>query len=252
MRLPFFPTICYDFFMSLKFERLYLALATLFSVIVIVSNLVTVKLISLPFTTLAIPCGLVAYPISFLVGDLITEIYGERRAKFIVYVGFAMAMIAFLIIKLALILPPHPQWVSINNSYGFSASSDYQNAFAAIFDINGIALVSSMLGYAAAQLMDIKLFAFLGELTKSKHLWIRNCGSTLASQVIDTLVVNVLLLYCGLKLDLALVIKISLICYIYKGIITVCNIPMFYLAVWGAKKFLGQHQLSFSEQAARV
>jgi len=232
--------------MDIRKERLYLILATLFSVIVIVSNLVTVKLISIPFSSFAIPCGLVTYPFTFLIGDLITEIYGQKKAKFVVYSGFGMAIITILIIKVALLLPAHPNWVSIQNDYGFTHSSDYQNAFSAVFDINGIALLSSMLGYAAAQLMDIRLFTFISELTNKKHLWLRNSGSTLTSQVIDTLVVNVLLLYCGLKLELDLVIKISLICYIYKCIFTIFNIPIFYAAVWGAKKFLGIKERSIN------
>jgi len=227
---------------QIRSQNLFILLATLFAVIVIVSNIVTVKLISLPFIGgLAIPCGLITYPITFLIGDLVTEIFGEKRAKTIVYLGFFMALIAYCIIKIALILPPHPEWVTIAHSYGFSSTDEYQNAFHSVFDVNGVALVSSMFAYAASQLMDIRLFSFIREITRSKHLWLRNSGSTLTSQVVDTLVVNLLLLYCGMKLSLDTVIRISLFCYLYKAFFTVCSIPLFYAMVAVSKKYLGIH-----------
>ncbi|GAB4226780.1 MAG: queuosine precursor transporter [Chlamydiales bacterium] len=225
--------------METRAEYVYLSLATLFSVIVIISNVITVKLISLPFfDDFAIPCGLITYPITFLIGDLITEIFGEKKAKRVVYMGFSMSLVAYTIIKIAMLVPAHPQWAFIENHYGYETSEQYQNAFASVFEINGIALVSSLLAYAASQLMDIRLFSFLGELTRRKHLWFRNSGSTLASQIIDTLIVNVLLLYCGLKLELDLVIKISLLCYLYKAFFTILNIPIFYASVYLVKKIL--------------
>lgn len=224
---------------QLRYQNLFIILSTFFAVIVIVSNIVTVKLIAIPFMEgLAIPCGLITYPVTFLIGDLVTEIYGEQRAKTIVYLGFFMALISYCIIKLALLLPPHPQWVTIANAYGFSSTEGYQQAFHSVFDINGIALVSSMMAYAASQLMDIRLFSFIREITRSRHLWLRNSGSTLTSQIIDTLVVNLLLLYCGMKLNLDTVIHISLFCYLYKACFTICSIPIFYAMVWAAKKYL--------------
>lgn len=222
-------------------EIFFLILATLYSVIVILSNLVTVKLISIPFfPSFLLPCGLLIYPFTFLISDLVTEIYGEQRARFMVYLGFAMVVISYLIIQLALKLPPHPEWSLAINPYKHPDASLYQTAFESVFGMHGLALLSSMCVYAVSQLLDIRLFGFIKELTKNKHLWLRNAGSMLTSQIVDTLAVNILLLYCGLKLDLCFVIKISVICYLYKTIFTLCNIPIFYLFVNSTQRFLGE------------
>ncbi len=224
---------------NIRRETLYLVFATFFSVLVIISNLITFKLVSIPFfTDLVLPCGLITYPLTFLISDLVTEIYGVYKAKFMVYLAFIMSIAAHFIIQLAVILPPHPEWTATYNPFGYADSAAYQVAFASVFKLNGIALFSSMASYVVAQILDIRLFAFLKELTKSRYLWLRNGGSTLIAQVIDTLVVNTLFLYCGLKLNLDTVVAISLICYLYKACFTVFNIPIFYLAVYLSNRFI--------------
>ncbi len=225
-------------------EALYLVCVTLFTVIVILSNLITVKMVSVPWLTpYAIPCGLLTYPLTFLLGDLVTEIYGSAKAKFMVYLGFGASLVAHGIVLLALNMPAHPDWVFAYNPYHLGDAAAQQKAFETIFGLNGIAVLSSLAAYGASQLLDINLFGFLKEVTKNKHLWLRNGGSTLISQLTDTLIVNVLLLYCGLKLELNLVIQISLVCYLFKMGFAICNIPLFYAAVSAAKWFLGEAPL---------
>lgn len=220
-------------------ETLYLILVTLFSVIVIISNLITVKLISLPFCKqYLLPCGLITYPLTFLISDLVTEIYGQYKARFMVYMGFIMSICAHFIIQLAVRLPVHPDWIIAYNPMHYAETNDYQTAFKAVFHPNGIALFSSMAAYVVSQILDIRLFAFLKELTKDRFLWLRNGGSTLVSQVIDTLVVNILFLYCGMKIPLEQVVSICMICYLYKVFFTICNVPLFYLTVNISHRFL--------------
>lgn len=88
-------------------EILYLGLVTLFCVLIIAANLITVKLVALPwFAHLAVPCGLLVYPITFLITDLITELFGVNRAKFMIYLGFTMSLITYGIIHFSIHLPP--------------------------------------------------------------------------------------------------------------------------------------------------
>lgn len=222
-------------------EALYLVCVTLFTVIVILSNLITVKMVSLPWLTpYALPAGLLTYPLTFLLGDLVTEIYGGAKAKFMIYLGFGATLVAHGLVYFAIIVPPHPDWIAAYNPHHYGDAATQQRAFESIFGLNGIAILSSLAAYGASQLLDINLFGFFKEITRSRHLWFRNAGSTLVSQLTDTLIVNILLLYCGLKLELSTVIQLSMICYLYKVIFTVCNIPLFYLLVASAKWFLGE------------
>jgi uncharacterized integral membrane protein (TIGR00697 family) len=220
-------------------ERLYLILTCLFSVVIVVSNLITVKLVKLPFFSgQALPAGLMTFPLTFVLGDLVTELYGEKRARFMVYVGFAMSIVSFLIVHFAIRLPAHPEWVSTYNPAGYIDSYEYQGAYESVFGLNGLAIFSSLLAYGISQLLDVRIFAFLKELTQSRHLWLRNNLSTLIAQISDTLLVNTLVFYWGLKLDLSFVVQICISCYIYKAIFAICNTPLFYGAVNLARRYL--------------
>lgn len=220
-------------------EWLYVVLVASFSVVVILSNLITIKLVRLPFfADQAIPCGLITFPLTFVVSDLVTEIFGERRAKWMVYLGFAMCALSFLIIHMAIQLPAHPEWVSAYNPSGYIDSYEYQSAYESVFGLNGLAIFSSIFAYITSQILDVRIFAFLKELTKTKHLWLRSNLSTLIAQIADTLIVNTLVFYWGLKLDLSFVVQMCISCYIYKSLFAICNTPLFYMAVRLANRYI--------------
>jgi len=230
-------------------EGLYTFLVALFSTVVLISNLIAVKVCTLPFFEgLALPCGLITYPLTFIIGDLITEIYGGSRARLMVYTGFIMGFLTHGVIMLSVNLPPHPEWVSTLNPFGYTDTESYQTAFASVFGLNGFALGSSVLAYSVSQLLDIRIFGFMKEITQGRYLWLRNGSSTLISQVVDTLVVNILFLYCGLRLDLGLVIQVSLYCYLFKAVVALFSIPLFYGLVWGAKRFISGEEFFSKDQ----
>jgi queuosine precursor transporter len=206
-------------------ECLYLVCTTFFSVIVILSNLITAKLFQSPFIQgFALPSGLITYPLTFLISDLVTEIYGAAKARFMVYLGFAMGLFTHLIILMTLWLPPY--------------DGILQQAFELVFGLNGIIFFSSIVAYAASQIIDVQLYSLLKRMTVGKHLWLRNNGSTLISQLVDTTIVCIGQLYFGFHMDLFNVLAIIMISYLYKACVSICNTPLFYLAVAMTKKML--------------
>jgi len=206
-------------------ERIYLILTTLFSVIVILSNLITFKIIRVPLASnLGLPAGIVTFPLIFLMSDLVTEIYGSKRARFMVHTGFAMSFVAHLIIQLALCLPPY--------------EGENQRLFQAVFGINGIVIYSSMLAYLVSQILDIQLYALFKRLTKGNHLWFRNNASTLISQLVDTFIVYLTFLYWGLNMEFWTVMRMIGYAYMYKCLMSVSTTPIFYIAVAFTKKFM--------------
>jgi len=211
-------------------EKLYLMLSTCFCVVVIISNLIAPKLFPAPFIpNLALSAGVVTYPLTFILGGLVTEIFGKKKAEFMVYTCFAMGIISYLLIQLALYLP--------------SQERDNQVFFEKVFGLNGLIVFSSMSAYFVAQMIDVRLYAFFKKLTRTKHLWLRNNGSALIAQFVDTIIVNAGLLYFGLNMPLKDVAKVILLVYIYKSCFSICNTPLFYLAVSLSKKYLHQNQL---------
>jgi uncharacterized integral membrane protein (TIGR00697 family) len=122
------------------------------------------------------------YPITFLVTDLISELYGKKKADQVVISGLIAAIFVMGLILLADSLP-HTEWSPVDSA-----------AFNKVFGLFGPAVFASMVAYLTAQFIDIRMFHFWKRLTKGKHLWLRNNASTIVSQFVDT--ASVLLLLC--------------------------------------------------------
>lgn len=217
--------------------NLLMVLSCLFTVLIIISNLIAFKLIQLPFFPhTPIPCALFCYPLTFLISGSVTEIYGEKQARLMVYISFIMGIISCLCIQLALYSPAHPDWI---NTQPYSNEGIFQT----FFSLNLFTLISSMAAYVLSQILNIRLFAFFKQMTHSRHLWLRNVASTLTSQITDTLIVNLLLLYCALNMEMQTVIRICIACYCLKALFTIFSVPLFYGLVNGCKHLIQKKQI---------
>lgn len=164
-------------------ERFYILLAGLFISALVVCNLIANKFITidLGFKEFTISAGVLPYPITFLITDLLSEIYGKKRTNRVVVSGFIASAFVLGVLWLGM------QFPSIEGS----PVSDCE--YGKVFGNSWRVVMASMIAYLAAQLVDVRVYHFWKELTKGKHLWLRNNGSTIFSQLIDTsLVVGVL------------------------------------------------------------
>lgn len=222
-----------------RYERIYLLLASTFVVLLVLTNIIGIKLFRAPFNpAFALTTGILVYPFTFVVTDLVSEIYGKKRADFMVLVGFLMSMVMLLIVQTAVWVDPHPYWVPGESPF-FSSEAEYQHAFRSVFSLNGILLVGSMSAYACAQLTDNWLYHFWKRRTKGKHLWLRNNGSTWVSQLVDTAVVNSILFYIGFGMEFMVGLKIMVTIYLYKLVIAALDTPLIYAGVYLIKRSLG-------------
>jgi uncharacterized integral membrane protein (TIGR00697 family) len=200
-----------------KALTLYQTISAAFCVIVVMSNILSAKMIALPFFTFSIPAGLITYPLTFLLSDLVTEIYGPKRAKLMVYIALAMSLLSFILIQVVLLMPTY--------------ETTQQRAFEAFLGLSSIRIFSSLIAYVTSQIADIQLYALLKRKVGLKFLWLRSNGSTWVSQIIDTLVIDILFLYWGLSMPMAEVFPIMLFSYAYKALFSVACTPLFYLGV---------------------
>ncbi|MCO4745288.1 MAG: queuosine precursor transporter [Proteobacteria bacterium] len=221
------------------YERIYLVLASVFVVTLVLTNVIGIKLFRAPFNPeFALTTGIITYPITFLVTDVVSEVYGKARANFMVVLGFFMSVLMLVIVQIALAVPPHPYWVPSDGAF-YADVDGYQTAFQSVFALNGILLFGSMLAYLVAQLVDVYLFHFWKKVTNGKHLWLRNNGSTSISQLVDTGIVNSILFFIGFGMDFATGFKIMATIYVYKLCLAVLDTPLIYLGVWLVKRALG-------------
>lgn len=218
-------------------ERVYLVLAATFVVSLVLTNIIGIKLFRAPFyPDFALTTGILTYPVTFLVTDVVSEVYGKRRADFMVGLGFMMSLLTLVMVQVALQVTPHPFWVPVEGAR-YGTPDEYQVAFESVFSLNSTLLVGSMLAYLLAQLCDNYLFHFFKRLTNGKHLWLRNNGSTMVSQLVDTAVVNSILFYIGFGMAFWDGVTVMATIYVYKLCLAALDTPFVYLGVHLARRF---------------
>jgi uncharacterized integral membrane protein (TIGR00697 family) len=138
-------------------------------------------------TVFAVAVGVLPYPVTFLCTDFISELYGRKRANLVVWIGLVLNIWVMLILWIGGILPG----TETLNSDG-SIVIDAAERLPVFFEIRTLAfgaVTASMIAYLIAQLVDVQVFHYWKKLTRGKHLWLRNNGSTLVSQLVDTVAV---------------------------------------------------------------
>lgn len=203
-------------------NRIYLVLAALFICSLVVSNLIFQKFFYWnPFGwfNFEISVGLLPYPITFLVTDLVSEIYGRRKANDLVLAGIFASVFSLGIIAVADVAPA-------------IEASPIQNAlFTKVFGATTIAVIASMSAYLFAQFIDIQIYHFWKRLTNGKMLWLRNNFSTIFSQFVDTLCV--LLLLCFNNIIPWENFKSLLIAgFLFKMLVALIDTPLLYGGVY--------------------
>jgi uncharacterized integral membrane protein (TIGR00697 family) len=172
--------------------------------------------------------GILPYPLTFLVTDVLSECYGKRRANQVVYAGLVASIFVVGVVYLADHLHSFGG-VDVDTGERYPGPV-FDHYFHQIFGKTSRAVAASMIAYLVAQLIDIQVFHFWRALTKGKHLWLRNNGSTIFSQLVDTTLV-VSLLFVGTELQ-DQIPRMILSGWTFKAIVALADTPFFYLAVY--------------------
>ncbi|MFD0863679.1 queuosine precursor transporter [Sungkyunkwania multivorans] len=212
--------------------KIYLYLAALFITSLVVCNLIFQKFITWqPFGDLTIfgekifeiSVGVLPYPITFLITDLISEIYGQKKANRVVTAGIFASVFSLLIVYTSNAIPATP-WSPVQDP-----------VFTQVFGATAIAVFASMLAYLLAQYIDVHIFHFWKRLTKGKHLWLRNNFSTFTSQFVDTF--TVLFLLCTFeKIGWERFYGLLLSGFLFKVLVAVTDTPLLYFFVYIFRK----------------
>jgi hypothetical protein len=129
--------------------------------------------------------GVLPYPLTFLCTDFISEIYGRKRANTVVWVGLLLNLWVIFILWIGGILPPRPELLE----NGLPALDDPSRVYFQIRKWTVSATIASMIAYITAQFVDVHIFHLIRKRTRGKMLWLRNNGSTLTSQMVDSIAV---------------------------------------------------------------
>jgi len=215
--------------------RIYQYLGALFITSLVVSNLIFQKFFSWkPFGEVEvfgaplfeISVGVLPYPITFLITDLISEIYGKKKANQVVTAGIFASFFSMGIILVADLAPSIPE------------SPVDDTLFKQVFSLSPLAVLASMIAYLCAQYVDIAIYHFWKRVTKGRMLWLRNNFSTFSSQFIDTFtVVGLLCIFGVLPWELFYGLVVS--GFLFKVFIAALDTPLLYLFVYIMRRRFG-------------
>lgn len=229
-------------------QRLYMWLSAVSVTCLLVGDLLGVKLFTIPLGfTFSVPwtdlpidsithtCGMLTFPLTFLITDLANEYYGKKAARRIVYVSFAMGFVSFAAMNIALAMP---HW---EVPFNVTASS-----FGDVFANSRIMFLASLTAYLVGSLSDVFLFSRIKRLTGGRLVWLRATGSTVVSQLIDSFVVTYLAFGLGRQIfpsgaepmPFPEILKTAATGYMLKFVIAIAITPAIYLGRFLVQRFL--------------
>ncbi len=206
-----------------KGYRWFTPVTAIFVTTLIISNIIAVKLVQIG--SLVLPAAVILFPISYIFGDILTEVYGYRNARKVIWIGFACNLLAVAAIYVAGVLPAASFW----SAGDFSTPSTAQQAYTAILGFAPRLLVASFCAYLIGEFLNSFVLAKLKLKTKGKYLWLRTIGSTIIGQGADS-AVFITIAFMGI-LPSGLLLTSILSQWLFKVTYETLATPLTYLAV---------------------
>lgn len=205
---------------STKSYRYYDLIMALFVTVLLISNLLSsAKIIDLNFSILGLDflfdAGTLVFPISYIFGDVLTEVYGYQRSRRVIWVGFGATLMMGFFVWLASILPGESGWE------GYAGQSAYESILGGIHGL----IVASMVAYFAGEFTNSFTLAKLKVMTEGRWLPLRTIGSTLVGQGVDTTIFFVVATLLGV-FEPAILLSLIVSNYIFKVGIEVIMTPL--------------------------
>lgn len=215
-----------------KRVKLYTVLASIFLTALILAETTGGKLIQLGFEDgliFTLTMGVIPFPVTFIVTDIINEYFGRRGIRYITFLGMAMVAFALVLLQVQMAIPAAP------------ISPVPDEAFNTVFGVSARIIVGSLTAYLIGQLVDIRVFHLLRRKTGGRLLWLRATGSTIVSQLIDSFVV-LYIAFLG-PLSALQIVNIGFTNYVYKFAVAVAITPLLYVVHAVLDRYLG-HELA--------
>lgn len=192
-------------------------------------------------------CGVLLWPLEFIMTDIVNEYYGPRAVKRISYTAVSLIAYAFIMFYVAMWIAPDNFWLGSKKEAGIPSM---QVAFTAIFGQGTWIILGSLVAFLVSQVVDVLVFHRIKRITGEKHVWLRATGSTVVSQLIDSYIVLIIAFKIGNDWSWGRVLAIGLMNYIYKFIVAIVLTPLIYLAERMIDKYLGHEKAKQMKLAA--
>jgi len=197
--------------------------------------------------SISLTCGVLLWPLEFIMTDIVNEYYGPKAVRRISYTAIALIAYAFLMFYLAMGVPPAAFWYSTGVQDGIP---DMSKAFNGIFGQGMWIIFGSLTAFLVSQIVDVTVFHKIKKVTGEKKVWLRATGSTLVSQLVDSFIVLFIAFKIGKGWSWQLVFAICLVNYAYKATMAIILTPVIYLVEGRIEKYLGHETAAKMKQAA--
>lgn len=202
-------------------HKIFVWMTAIFVISLVVADLIGAMLFSFRLSVFGVEipvllsAGIIPFPITFILTDLLNEFYGKEGARFVTWVGFGMCFLTFAFLFVGNHLPVDGRTI-IPKSVFMTLSTQYTGMF-----------LASLTAYLIGQMLDIQIFHLLRSRTKHKWIWLRATGSTVISQLFDSLIVTSIAFWGSMSLSN--IFQLALGNYTWKFIIAVSITPLLYL-----------------------
>lgn len=196
----------------MKFSHRFIIITALFITCLITANIIAVKVISLG--PVILPAAAVIFPLSYIFGDILTEVYGYTQARRVIWLGFFCNLLFVIFAWVGQVLPPAPFW-------------EGQEAYERILGYTPRLLLASFIGYLAGELANSFVLAKMKILTRGRFLWMRTIGSTIVGEGLDT-ILFLLIAFGGTPSFVPIMILYH---WLFKTLIEAVFTPLTYKAV---------------------
>ncbi len=246
-----------------KATRLFIILGSFFAANALLAEMIGVKLFQFEdaigvtradFSLLGqdhlsfvLSVGVLPWPIVFIMTDVVNDYYGVRGVRFLTMLTAGLIAFAFLVMFLAIHIAPAGFWITSSYQQGVP---DMQAAFASIFGQGMNIILGSLTAFIIGQLVDAFSFRAIKRFTGDKRIWLRATGSTIISQLIDSVVVTYMAFWVLKDWSFALCTALVITAYCYKLLVAVLSTPLVYLVHAGVERYLGKERAHAMREAA--
>ena len=195
----------------------------------------------------ALTCGVLLWPLEFVMTDIVNEYYGPKAVRRISYTAIALIGYAFLMFYVAISVAPPDWWLASKTARGVP---NMQDAFSAIFGQGMWIIFGSLMAFLVSQIIDVTIFHRIKRATGEKWIWLRATGSTFVSQLFDSFIVLFIAFKLGNDWSWQKVLAICLMNYMYKFTMAIILTPAIYFIEARIDKYLGHETAAKMKRAA--
>jgi uncharacterized integral membrane protein (TIGR00697 family) len=193
-----------------------------------------ITLFGQPGLAFTLTCGVLLWPLEFIMTDIINEFYGPKAVRRISFIAVGLISYAFLMFYLAIHVPAADFWITSRTKQGIP---DMQNAFDSVFGQGMRIIVGSLVAFLVSQIVDVTVFHKIKQRTGEKHVWLRATGSTVVSQLVDSYIV-LFIAFSGI-FTWQQILAIGMMNYAYKFLMALVLTPVIYLVEGRIARYFG-------------